>query len=921
MPSHPMHFGAIMSAPWLGAFIWTFIGTCLRTEAQLKGVTLTKLAAMGVEEQSAQVRQLIELGVQALMIKPMGSMGSPLEGALDLAHAARVPVVTLDSVLEHPAVVATVGTNNAAAMAQATRFVIQRMAGIGRLAFFAGDGRLPAGVARNQSFVQTLADYPQVELVHRAQLDWITPMSRREHGAQCMQAALAASPRIDALVCASDEAALGALDHCRSQGLPLPMVMGFDGIPEALLEVSTGGMAGTILQSAELIARAAMGQALAAARGEPVQRLLHVDTMLITTANAEKVALSSLQVVPRLIFDLGEINAARRELEQEIIRKQQKILSAVAAASEALRRIKEPQQMVLQLVRVLTTHFDLTSAHVAQTSAPELASRPYESLLGTQERLLVDDVQTLQTLPVREEAPASGLVRAALLLTLNAGGKTHGFLDLRARHASVFDPGSVEVLTAISRQLAFAIDNALLYEETVRLAASELSETQQKLAITQHAEHLSNHDALTDLPNRRLFNTLLDQALLQAKRYGRQAAVMFLDLDRFKLVNDTSGHEAGDQLLKEAARRLTGCLRESDTVARLGGDEFVILLPELSVLDQVDTVADKVIVAIGRPFSIGGNEFKLTASIGIAMFPRDGADAVSLTKNADIAMYEAKRRGKNNFQYYSEQINARSLQRLALEAGMRRALKQGELRLHYQPKRDAMTERITGMEALLRWQHPELGLVAPGEFLPVAEEMGLSVAIGKWVVDTACRQAVEWQRQGLPALVVSVNLTPKQLLHDGLLDIVDAALADTGLAPECFELEFSEGTLMHDGQRCIRILEALKRRGVRLAVDDFGASYSSLSALKRFPLDTVKIDRSFIRGVATDDADNAVAQAIITMGRDLSLTIVAQGVETRQQAEFLRTHACHECQGFYFNAVLTPEDMAALLRDQMHLPR
>jgi len=936
----PVHVGAIVSAPWVGGFFWTFVASCLRTESLRQNVTLTKHAALTVEEQSAQLCQLLDIGVQAIVMKPMCDADSVLRTALDRANAAGVPIVTLDSLLDHRAVIATVGTDNASAMAEAVRFAFEQIKGTGQVAYFAGDDRLPAGAARNKSFHEVLRAHSGIQLMHEAQLDWVKPMpmSRRAFGAECMREVLMSTQRIDALISASDEAALGALDHIRAVGLDVPVIVGFDGVPEALLEISTGGMTGTVQQAAEAIARNAVELLLKAIRGEPVDRVVRVATTLITKENAEKAALRSLQLVPRLVFDLSESHLAQRDLQQQIISKQQKILSAVAAASDALSRIRERDHMAREFVTVLVKHFGLASARVVPAgsigekeparpvstdspgagfpvSANEGLQRQYDACMKGRCATVVTDDASLRRINV----PGGPSVDAVLLLPLYVAEKSIGLLDLRAEHARAFDAESVEILVALAHQLAIAFENASLYEETVRLAQSELRETHEKLAHAQRAEHLSNHDALTDLPNRRLFNSLLAQALLQAKRYDRELAVLFLDLDRFKLVNDTMGHEAGDQLLKEAAIRLRACLRESDTVARLGGDEFVILLPELTGASHLSTVARKILSVIGKPFSLGANEFKVTASIGVSLFPHDGIDGATLTKNADIAMYQAKRQGKNNFQYYSEQINAHSLQRLSLEAGLRRALAQGEFRLHYQPKRDTATELITGLEALLRWQHPELGLVGPIDFLPVAEEMGLSVPIGKWVLQTACRQNVLWQQLGLPEMVVSVNLTPKQLMNEGLVKDIEEILGETGMRACCLELEFAERTLMHDADRCMDVLAALKQCGVRLAVDDFGAGYSSLSALKRFPLDTVKIDRSFIRGVATDDADDtdtSVAQAIIAMGRTLSLTVVAQGVETRQQVDFLRAHACDECQGFYFNAAIAPGDLTALLKKQ-----
>jgi len=455
----------------------------------------------------------------------------------------------------------------------------------------------------------------------------------------------------------------------------------------------------------------------------------------------------------------------------------------------------------------------------------------------------------------------------------------------------------------------------LLGRMSQQLTLSRRRAVKEQIAHAERVEYLAYHDGLTTLPNRSLFSKLLGQSINQAQRHQRQLAVLFLDLDRFKQVNDTLGHEAGDQLLQEVATRLKACLRNSDTVARLGGDEFVVLLGELED-EYVATVARKILTSIARPFVLAGQEFRVTASIGISTYPQDGLDEQTLTKNADIAMYKAKEEGKNNFQFYSEKLNANSLERLTLESGLRHALEFEEFQLDYQAKRDTRSGRITGMEALLRWKHPDLGTVAPLQFIPVAEETGLIVPIGKWVLKTACLQNVAWQNQGLPPLSIAVNLTARQFFDEKLLADLTAILAQTGMEASLLELEFTESLLMRDVEKTLQILVGLKAMGVRIAIDDFGTGYSSLSTLKQFPLDTVKIDRSFIRDVAGDTEDKNLTEAIIAMGRTLSLTVVAQGVETKEQADFLRLNACDEFQGFYLNKPMPADQIADLLRTQ-----
>ena len=460
---------------------------------------------------------------------------------------------------------------------------------------------------------------------------------------------------------------------------------------------------------------------------------------------------------------------------------------------------------------------------------------------------------------------------------------------------------------------------ALLGRLSWQLARVRLRESEAKVAHAQQVEYLAYHDGLTGLPNRSLFSKLLAQCISEAQRHQRRLAVAFLDLDRFKQINDTLGHEAGDQLLQEVGLRIKQCVRDSDTVARLGGDEFVVLLSELTDEKDSAIVAQKILTAIAKPFVLIGQEFRVTGSLGIATYPQDGQDEQTLTKNADIAMYQAKAEGKNNFQHYSEKLNANSLERLTLESSLRHALERNEFRLHYQAKRDIASGRITGMEALLRWEHPDLGTVSPMQFIPVADETGLIVPIGRWVLETACSQCVAWQRQGLPTLSIAINMTARQFHDEQMLHDVASTLTATGMNPHLLEIELHESMLTHDVDHTLRTLTRLRSLGIRIAVDDFGTGYSSLATLQRFPLDTIKIDRSIVREMARSTVNSALADAILSVGRSLSLTVVAQGVETREQAEQLQTYACDELQGFYFQRPLPASEFAGLLREQARL--
>jgi diguanylate cyclase (GGDEF)-like protein/PAS domain S-box-containing protein len=442
-----------------------------------------------------------------------------------------------------------------------------------------------------------------------------------------------------------------------------------------------------------------------------------------------------------------------------------------------------------------------------------------------------------------------------------------------------------------------------------------LRDITERKRTEQQINYMATHDVLTGLPNRLMFSQLLNQAIRSAQRHKKQLAVFFIDLDRFKTINDSLGHEAGDRLLKEMARRFKRSLRTIDVVGRLGGDEFIILTEEVEELSQIANVAHKILTTTIQPMSLQGEECRVTASIGISMYPGNGTDEQTLIKNADMAMYFAKEEGKNNYQFYSKDIQSLSNKRFSIETNLRRALERNELSLKYQAKVDFKTGMITGVEALLRWENPSLGSITPTQFIPVAEETGLIVPIGRWVMKTACAQNVAWQRQGLPPVCMAVNLSLRQLMDDNLLEDIKAAFVDSGLAPNLLELEITESMLMHNSARLIALLTDIKKMGVRLAIDDFGTGYSSLAQIKNFPIDTLKVDRSFIRNLPKDSEDRAITKAIIAMGKALNLTVVAEGVETQEQKDFLRDLICDEMQGFHFSKPIAPDKFADLLRN------
>ncbi|MCG3112603.1 MAG: EAL domain-containing protein [Candidatus Manganitrophus sp. SB1] len=418
---------------------------------------------------------------------------------------------------------------------------------------------------------------------------------------------------------------------------------------------------------------------------------------------------------------------------------------------------------------------------------------------------------------------------------------------------------------------------------------------------------LAHFDQLTGLPNRTLFQDRLRQALPQASRNGKLVALLFLDLDRFKLVNDSLGHTVGDLLLKEAAGRLTHCVRKSDTVARLGGDEFIVILTNITSVHDAAKVAQKILDDFSRPFGLQGPELFVTPSIGITLYPFDGDDIDLLLKNADTAMYRAKQMGRNNYQFYSAEMNTATIAQLTLESSLRYALKREEFLIHYQPQVDLKTGRIASVEALLRWQHPSLGLVSPQEFIPIAEETGLIVPIGEWVLRTACAQAAAWQKANLPLMHMVVNLSIRQFKQPQLIETVERILGETGLSARHLGLELTESMLMENEERTVATLTQLNKLGIQISIDDFGTGYSSLRYLKCFPIHILKIDQSFVREIETNATDAAIVTSIIALARNLGLRVVAEGVESAAQLKFLRANGCDGMQGYYFSKPLSSE--------------
>jgi len=457
----------------------------------------------------------------------------------------------------------------------------------------------------------------------------------------------------------------------------------------------------------------------------------------------------------------------------------------------------------------------------------------------------------------------------------------------------------------------FGVVGGRISELRARLRRSNDELTEALASVRQ----IATHDHLTGLTNRVLFNEELQHALARVERHRRPAALFVLDLDRFKVINDTLGHQFGDRVLQETAKRLLGCVRESDILARLGGDEFVILLEEFGEDSNLTEIARKLLASVAELDSIDGREIGLSVSIGICAAPADGRDAKTLFANADIAMYRAKEMGRNNYCFYSSDIHTYTLEKLALEAGLRHGLERGEFRIHYQPKIEITTGTITGVEALLRWQHPERGLIPPDRFIPLAEATGLIVPIGLWTLREVCERGKAWQSLDLPRFPIAVNLSATQFRQQDLVPQLAAILKSTGFDPKYLELEITESVVMQDPDKVVMKLEALRRMGVRLAIDDFGTGYSSLGYLKRFPINNLKVDRSFVRDLAHSSDDVAITRAVIAMAHSLGMNVIAEGVELKEQFDVLREEGCDEFQGWLCRPALAEEDLLHFIRE------
>ena len=631
-----------------------------------------------------------------------------------------------------------------------------------------------------------------------------------------------------------------------------------------------------------------------------------------------KVVFDSTGAPARMLGVSQEIT--ERKSVEDKVKRLNRIYSVLSGINNAIIRVRDRQELFAEACRIAVENGQFRMAWIglldpngedvtpvakagfdegyldvirftARDDVPD-AYEPAARALREKTPVVCNDIGTDPLMARWHKAALQRAYRSLVVFPLRMGGKITGLLALYASEKGFFDAEEMSLLTEIAGNISFSLE---YIEKEARL------------------HYLAYHDVLTGLPGRILFQDRLDQAMTYANRHAVKLAVLLMDLDNFKNINDGLGHHAGDILLQQFAARLTSNLREGDTVARLGGDEFASVLVGVASEEDASVVAQKILQLSTEPFTIDGHELFVTFSIGISFYPKDGEDAQTLLKNADAALYRAKDQGRNNFQFCSAEMNAKALQRLTLENSLRNALKQQEFLLHYQPRVDLHSGEITGMEALVRWQHPEHGLVPPGRFIPAAEDSGLIVPLGTWVLHTACAQNKAWQAAGFKPVCVAVNLSGRQFRQKDLAEVVTRILQETGLDAAYIELELTESMVMHDVEASIATLTRLKTIGVKVSIDDFGTGYSSLSYLKRFPIDFLKIDQSFVRDISTSPDNAAITKAIISMSHDLGLKVIAEGVETEMQKSFLRLHQCDEMQGYLFSRPVPANEFEMLL--------
>ena len=583
-----------------------------------------------------------------------------------------------------------------------------------------------------------------------------------------------------------------------------------------------------------------------------------------------------------------------------------------ARAAELQRRNTEIQQLVTKKTRELALEKDR-----AQVTLESIG----DAVITTDALCRIEYLNTVAerlTGWVSAEAVGHPLLRVFNILSEATGEPMGNPVEtcLRERHAISISERTILVSRG-DEELAIDLTAAPIYDREGQVIGAVLvfHDVTHARSMAKKMAYQATHDALTDLPNRLLLIDRLEQALSRAHWRRRTVAVLFIDLDRFKLINDSLGHGVGDELLRRVAKRLVGCVREGDTVCRLGGDEFVIALTDMARQEDVERVTRNLIEHLNEPFNLEGQDLFLSSSIGVALFPDHGRDAVTLMKHADAAMYGAKASGRGVYLFYRQEMMQTTPRRLELESDLRRAIDREELRLHYQPQLEVDTGKVIGAEALLRWQHPQRGMVPPMEFIPLAEESNLILTLSEWVLRQACTQLKAWHNAGLPRIRIAVNISSRQLQGNALVESVRRLLDETGLGPGYLELELTESSLAQDADSVIATFDQLTRIGVRISIDDFGTGYSSLSYLKRFPINVLKVDRCFVKDIPEDEDDMAICGAVIAMAHHLKLSVVAEGVETEAQMAFMREHGCDSIQGYYVSKPLPADEFTELLRD------
>ena len=583
----------------------------------------------------------------------------------------------------------------------------------------------------------------------------------------------------------------------------------------------------------------------------------------------------------------------KNHLDDHLLPKALRTIIERAESAEALYEEQERARVTLDSIRdaVISTdlwgrvtYLNVIAEKLTGWTRGEAVGRAVDEVFRAVDGASGDDVRRVMELAIRENTPVG----------LTSNGSSPGGDGVEA---------PVEDSAAPIHNRRGEVTGAVLV----------FRDTSKASALSHRMSYLAQHDSLTDLPNRVLLKDRLSHAISLAQRRRKKMAVLFLDIDRFKHINDTLGHEVGDRLLQSVARRLLICVRRSDTVSRQGGDEFVILLSEINRAQDAAGSAEKMLRALSAPHPVGRHELRVTASVGIVVYPDDETDGEMLLKHADFAMYHAKEQGRNNYQFFAPSLNARALERQVLESGLSRAIQGGELVLHYQPTLNLQTGSIVGVEAFVRWRHPERGLIPPSEFVPIAEACGTVVPMGRWVLREGCRQAKAWQAAGLESLRIAINVSAAELRDAQFVQCARGILEETGLAPQDLELELRESVLMQDAPLVLDVLRELKALQIRIALDDFGTGYSSLSHLKQFPIDILKIDQSFVRELTTDSDANGIVSAVIGMGKNLGMQVIAEGVESSEQLACLKQLACPLAQGFYFGEPRSAAELTRLI--------